>query len=135
MKKINFLFLEFVLGNSIANAQPCSTGRYARVVYDSVKVTSTIPYGANITYSGSPESLTLDFYEPFADTAKARPLIILAHGGSFTSGSSTDFACVALGDSLAKMGYTCASINYRLGISPYDSIGAVYAVIRAVQDM
>lgn len=42
---------------------------------------------------------------------------------------------VTLSQKFAKKGYVCASINYRLGLTPFDSVGAVRAVLRAVQDM
>jgi hypothetical protein len=77
----------------------------------------------------------MDIYQPTGDLETNRPLIIWAHGGSFISGSSTNSDVVALSQAFAKKGYVCASINYRLGLTPFDSIGAVRAVLRAVQDM
>jgi alpha/beta superfamily hydrolase len=77
----------------------------------------------------------MDIYQPTGDLETNRPLIIWAHGGSFISGSSTNGDVVALSQAFAKKGYVCVSINYRLGLTPFDSIGSVRAVLRAVQDM
>ncbi len=136
MKKIYLLALAALATASNVNAQnPCGTGRYSSDVFTTVTTTSGIVYGSNVTASGSTQSLTLDLYQPTGDTASNRPLIIWAHGGSFIGGSSTDGDVVKLSQSFAKKGYVCASINYRLGLTPFDSTGAVKAVLRAVQDM
>ncbi|HKC69785.1 MAG TPA: T9SS type A sorting domain-containing protein, partial [Bacteroidia bacterium] len=62
-------------------------------------------------------------------------LIIWAHGGSFLSGSSTDADVDTLCHRFAKKGYACASINYRLGVTSFDSSGFIPALVRSVQDM
>jgi poly(3-hydroxybutyrate) depolymerase len=134
MKNYFKLAIALAIG-SAASAQTCTLTRYASDVFPAVTVTSAIPYGANVTYSGAPQSLTLDLYQPTGDTAKARPLIIWAHGGSFVGGTSTDVDVVSLSNHFAKKGYVCASINYRLGTASFDSVGLVPAVVRAVQDM
>jgi acetyl esterase/lipase len=77
----------------------------------------------------------MDIYQPTGDIETNRPLIVWAHGGSFIGGTKTDADMVALSQAFTKKGYVCASINYRLGLTPFDSVGAVKAVLRAVQDM
>ncbi len=121
--------------SAITAQNACSTGRYASDVYTTLTTTSGITYGSNTKYSGGVQTLTLDFYQPAADTSQARPLIIWAHGGSFIGGTSTDADVVSLSQHFAKKGYACASINYRVGFFPFDSANAVPAVVRAVQDM
>lgn len=119
-----------------SNAQnPCSTGRYASNTFTAVTITSGIAYGANITAGGSNQILTMDVYQPTGDVETNRPLIILAHGGSFIFGSSTTSDMVTLSTEFAKKGFVCVSINYRLGLTPFDSTGAIKAVLRAAQDM
>lgn len=134
MRKFNFAFLAAMAFSTAAQAQ-CNNGRYASDVFTDVTVTSNIAYGQNATYTGTSQVLKLDFYEPTGDNETKRPLIILAHGGSFIGGSSTDNDMVSLCNAFAKKGYACASINYRLGFFPFDSVNAVKAVARAVQDM
>ncbi len=135
---MNKLYISMIatLCNVAAIAQtPCNNGRYATNVYTTYTVTSDIPYGANKTLSGSTQTLTLDFYEPVADTSTKRPLIIWAHGGSFFGGTKNDQDVSELSKRFVKKGFVCASINYRLGFSPFDSTGVVPALLRAVQDM
>ena len=136
MKKTLTLLSFAVLTTLVAKAQdPCSTGRYASDVYSNITTTSNIVYGANTSFSGANTTLKLDFYEPTGDTAQARPLIIWAHGGSFLGGTKADGDVVALSQKFAKKGYVCASIDYRTGFFPIDSVNSVKAVVRAVQDM
>ena len=114
----------------------CDQGRYANDVYSTVDITSNILYGNNDGHTGTNTDLHLDFYEPNGDTSTARPLIIWAHGGSFIGGSKTDADVVELSNRLAKKGFVCASIDYRLGMAiPPNQENATKAVLRAVQDM
>lgn len=134
MKKIYLSIAAALAINTAATAQ-CG-GRYDANVYSNVTATTGITYGANTNSSHTGiTTLTLDFYQPTGDTSHARPLIIWAHGGSFLSGSSTDADVDTLCHRFAKKGYACASINYRLGVTSFDSLGFIPALIRAVQDM
>lgn len=136
MKKIYLLaFSTLISALSIKAQSPCATGRYATDTFTAFTTTSNITFGSNITASGSNYTLTMDIYQPTGDVETNRPLIIWAHGGSFIGGSKTDGDMVTLSQKFAKKGYVCASINYRLGLTPFDSVGAVRAVLRAVQDM
>lgn len=106
----------------------CPAGRYLTDMF-STSVTT-------VTYS-TPYSLLMDIYQPTSDPLPARPLIVLAHGGSFVAGSRTDDPTV---DSLcvrfARRGYVVASIDYRLGspLSLLDSAAATDVVIKAISD-
>lgn len=136
MKKIYLLAFSTLASLALLKAQsPCATGRYAADTFTSITTTTNVVYGSNVKANGQVQSLTLDIYQPAGDLETARPLIIFAHGGSFISGTSANADVVALSQAFAKKGYVCASINYRLGLTPFDSIGAVRAVLRAVQDM
>ena len=136
MKKIYLLaFTTLISALSIKAQTPCSTGRYAADTFTAYTTTSNITFGSNLTASNANYTLTMDVYQPTGDVETNRPLIIWAHGGSFIGGSKTDGDVVALSQRFAKKGYVCASINYRLGLTPFDSTGAVKAVLRAVQDM
>ena len=68
-----------------------------------------------VTYSDE-YNLQMDIYSPSLDVDMCtnRPLIILAHGGSFIGGSKTNPTMVDLCETFAKRGYVAASINYRL---------------------
>jgi alpha/beta superfamily hydrolase len=98
-----------------------------------------IQYGANTRVNGQSQNLLLDIYEPSGDVETARPLILIAHGGSFIGGSKTGPDVVPLCHDFAKMGYVVASVEYRLGIANFpfpgpDSTDASEAVMRATQD-
>lgn len=136
MKKIYLFTLSTIASLGLLKAQtPCSTGRYASDTFTNVTTTSNIVFGSNTAANGSTTSLTMDIYQPTGDVETNRPLIIWAHGGSFIGGTKNDGDVVALSQAFTKKGYVCASINYRLGLTPFDSVGAVKAVLRAVQDM
>ncbi len=115
--------------------EPCATGRYASDVFSDVTVTSDIVYGSNLNFSGSTKVLKLDFYEPTGDTETKRPLIFWVHGGSFLGGTKADADMVTLSNAFAKKGYVCASIDYRTGFFPIDSVNSIKAVLRAVHDL
>lgn len=117
-----------------ANAQ-CTGGRYASDIFTTVTITSDVNFGQNTSFTGSNTVLDMDIYEPTGDTETARPLIIWAHGGSFIGGAKTDSDVVELSNRFAKKGYVCASIDYRTGMWPIDSVNSIKALLRAVQDL
>jgi hypothetical protein len=119
---------------SLSAQNYCGSSRYDQPVFTNIAVTSDITFGSNKSVTNQTVTLKLDIYEPAADTATIRPLIILAHGGSFINGDKLDLSYIST--ELAKRGYVVASINYRLGLGfPIDSTRAMRAVWRAMQDM
>lgn len=74
MKRILLSLL--VVLNYTVNAQ-CDE-RYSEEIFDEVSVST-------VTYSDV-HNLKLDIYQAEGDTVTNRPLLILAHGGSFISG-------------------------------------------------
>lgn len=140
MKRIYLpaLFIALICLTVKTNAQ-CPGGRYTSQIFSADNTTSNIQYGTNVTYTGSSQNLLLDVYQPTGDTASVRPLILIAHGGSFIGGSKTGPDVVPLCHDFAKMGYVVASVEYRLGISGFplpgpDSTDATESVIRGVHD-
>lgn len=130
-----FSILMFLMSLSLFAQTPCDQGRYSTELFSNVTVTSNINFGQNTSFSGATTQLDMDIYEPTGDTETARPLIVWAHGGSFIGGSKGDSDITTLANAFAKRGYVCASIEYRLGMWPIDSVNATKAVLRAVQDM
>ena len=84
--------------------------------------------------STSNQNLLLDVFEPSADTAQKRALIIFAHSGGFLNGTKDNEDMQALCDSFAHRGYVTASLEYRLGFNPLSSTASERAVWRGVQD-
>ena len=109
----------------------CAGGRYMDEIFPSFTMDS-------VTYS-TPYSLKMDIYQPTGDTLAARPLIIVAHGGSFIGGTrEDDVACDSICWRFAKRGYVTASIDYRLAnpLSMFstDSTQAITEVMQSVSD-
>ena len=115
---------------SVQLSAQCPSGRYNSQLFSVVSRDT-------VTYS-SVYNLKMNIYQPVGDTMAARPLIILAHGGSFVSGSKDDDSTVIwLCRNFAKRGYVTASIDYRLGVITSmvtDSAYAVDEVIKAMSD-
>ena len=127
-----FIIVTILFFATTGNAQ-CPAGRYLypELFTDYTMVTDT--YSTANSYTA-----LVDIYQPAGDTLAARPLIILAHAGTFVSGTRNDDVTV---DSLcvrfAKRGYVTASIEYRLG-NPLsmltDSTAAITEVVQAISD-
>ncbi|MBK7186416.1 MAG: hypothetical protein IPH85_10950 [Ignavibacteria bacterium] len=83
----------FVL-NGEARGQHCTNDlRYTEVVFfDSTEITigTNVQYGIANNDVGSPTPLLMDLYYPTlgADPVAVRPMIMLFHGGGFSSGTS-----------------------------------------------
>lgn len=134
MKKIYTLISIALLGSIEVLAQ-CN-GRYQSNIYSNINVT-TVQYGSNMDLNNNVIDLFMDIYQPQGDTATSRPLVILAHGGSFSSGSRTSAELVHFATELAKKGYVCASISYRLAPSAFSLIAeetTFKVVFGAIQD-
>lgn len=141
MKKLAlpFLFLLPLLALSphLFSQKPgCDGSRYKNDVFGTVKKT-TVQYATATNQLGTPVNLLMDVYEPEDDNLAARPVVVLAHGGSFIFGDKSDMRdfCTLL----AKKGYVAATIQYRLypffilGIP--DSVKIFDQAVRAVGDM
>ncbi|MBW7867908.1 MAG: T9SS type A sorting domain-containing protein [Brumimicrobium sp.] len=116
MRKILYstLIIATTLVNSNVNAQDCSSGtRYKQAVFTNVTKTADVKYGSNYNQAGDQlVDLSLDIYTPDGDTDDDRPVILLAHGGSFIGGNKSDMQTIC--EQMAKMGYVAVSIQYRL---------------------
>jgi len=121
---------------------PCENGRYLNPIFPNITTTSGIEYGENIQPTildpNGTQTLRLDFYEPEGDTAARRPLIIWAFGGAFVIGLRASPDIVELSQRFSRLGYTNASIDYRLtpelAFNASPELG-VTAVQKAVHDM
>lgn len=135
MKKIYLLLL--LCGAFSLNAQnsSCDGVRYKNDVFAGF-TKKTVQYATTTDYFGMPMTLSMDVYEPQGDTASARPVVVLAHGGAFVFGDRTqmDPFCQIL----ARQGYVAVTIQYRL--YPFfilglpDSIKIMDAAFKAMGD-
>ena len=110
--------------------------RYLSEVFSSYQLQADIKYGESVDVGGTVKSLLLDVYTPPPyDTIPFRPLIVFIHGGGFQSNDKVGPFSTSWLTRFAQHGYTCASINYRLGIGPSRSNVAYFeALYRAIQD-
>ena len=125
--------------------------RYLDPSFD-VQVTENVVYGENYeVLTGAPIliDLVMDVYEPEGDTEERRPLVVMAHAGSFLPkglntlpfGNRRDSTNIEMCREFAARGYVCASIDYRLGWNPLAptqesrAISIIQATYRASQDM
>jgi para-nitrobenzyl esterase len=79
----------------------------------------------------------MDIYQPVGDTSSKRPLIVLAHEGTFVAGDKgSDPTVVRLCQNFAQRGFVTASINYRLlsFLQLGDSTAVITEVIQALSD-
>ncbi len=126
-----------------AQTQDCQSQRYQEQIFSTVKVTKDIKYGEANVWSDPagwfPEDMLLDFYEPAVteEYLDKRPLVVMMFGGGFVVGNKGDADVSTWCDSLARLGYACASINYRLDNAAnmaVSSAATVRAAYRAIQD-
>ena len=137
MKKLYTLLAFIGLSYFQVHSQfDCNGGRYYQDVFPTYTLTSDVTYGEALNVSGDLQSLELDVYQPEGDTLSQRPLLILAHGGSFVFGSKTGLDVVSLCNKFVKLGYVVASIEYRLGFGGLPNVSsATQAVYRGTSDM
>jgi acetyl esterase/lipase len=82
--------------------------RYRDIIFHELKADSIV----YITHGLKP--LKMDVYQPVGDTAALRPLVILAHGGSFMHGDRRSERIPMICRELAMRGFVAVSIDYRL---------------------
>ena len=130
MKNRFYVFMLFCFALVCTQGAHAQGVRYHDMIFDSITVST-------VTYSDT-FSQVMDVYQPFGDSLCHRPVLILAHGGSFISGNRTDDnAVIALCQNFAKRGYVTASIEYRLGNAismALDSTAAINEVMQAIGD-
>jgi acetyl esterase/lipase len=109
-------------------------GRFISKIFQDVEFRS-VNYAAAQNFLGFTQKLYLDVYQPKGDPAVQRPLILYFHGGAFVAGDKLLPEAVYFCTEMAKRGYVCASVQYRLGAAnPLDKTDMIRAVIRALQD-
>jgi len=89
--------------------------------------------GLPATIKGRKLNLKMDIYTPDNAGGLHRPLLVLIHGGAFYVGDKSQTAMVEACKYFASLGYTTASINYRLGFLPTQT-SIERAAYKALQD-
>jgi acetyl esterase/lipase len=128
MKRFLCIVASYVLVSQVSMAE--TPQRYRDIIFREVKMDSVI-YSTQ-----SHMQLYMDVYQPAGDTASLRPLVILAHGGSFMHGTRHSERVPVICRELAMRGYVAVSIDYRLtGLLSMASKHSAYKeIIKAVAD-
>ena len=129
--------------------------RYLDDVFPFVTVTSDVVYANNISIlpmlqnlPPAATDLVCDIYEPTGDSVINRPVIIVAHTGSFLpavvngqpTGTKTDSSIVEQCMRWAKKGYVAVAFSNRLGWNPTSTdqdvrtSSLIQASYRGIQD-
>ena len=107
--------------------------RYIEKITSDVQITTGITYAILPGYDKkhTPTTLCMDIYEPANDTETGRRALIFVHGGGFTGGTRDTGYPHVMCDVLAKYGYVCFTIDYRLFPDdirpPYPDCAAITA--------
>ena len=118
----------------LGTAQECANGRYiAADHFPTTTVTNAVVYGSNTAVAGGTQTLRMDVYEPAGDPMEDRPVILVAFGGSFISGTRADVASICI--DFAKRGYVAIAPDYRVGFFFPNAATTTRAVMRGAHDM
>ena len=92
--------------------------RFRDPLFPQVNVFKGVPYGSAVNrYTRKVETLLMDVYTPKGDPWKARPAVVIVHGGGWVTGSRDKWIFVRIGKDLASRGFVAASIDYRMAPS------------------
>ncbi len=135
MKHLSALLIATGLASSVFAQSECSNGRYLDPMYfDSVMVTSAVTFGSNTPVSGGgTQTLRMDIYQPVGDVLSARPVVVVAYGGSFITGQRSDVADLC--ERFAHLGYVAVAPDYRVGFFFPNAHTTELAVVRCMHDM
>jgi acetyl esterase/lipase len=135
MKHLSALLIATGLASSLFAQSECSDGRYLDPMYfDSVMVTSAVTFGSNTPVSGGgTQTLRMDIYQPVGDVLTARPVVIVAYGGSFITGQRSDVADLC--ERFAHLGYVAVAPDYRVGFFFPNAHTTELAVVRCMHDL
>lgn len=131
-----------IAGMLLASGAMAQT-RYIDNLFSQVNISGDVVYGTGLLEAGGSVDLKCDIYTPAGDNNTDRPLLIVAHGGSFIAdyGDKSDQYLIDYATQMAKKGYVVAAITYREGwaFSPINTQeqnarAILPAVWRAIQD-
>lgn len=133
------LIITLLMFAGSSNAQYCTNNaRYTEVAFfDSAQISmgANVQFGTALDHLGNSYALRMDLYYPNlnADPSPKRPFILLMHGGGFVSGDKQSGDIKDLCIHLARRGFVCATMNYRIG-HDFSEYGEYKARYRAIQD-
>lgn len=133
-KQLLSMLLMLIVSFSATAQYDCSDGRFTDLNYFiALDSTENVLYGSGTAVGGGPQNLEMCVFEPAGDLLQQRPLLVLAHGGSFIGGSRADV--YALSENFARLGYVVAAIDYRVGLFFPNQVTTTLAIMRGMHDM
>ncbi len=130
----SLLCISALLLPALASAQECADGRYSTINFTAqIDTIPAVVFGSNTAVDGTDQTLRMDVYAPANDTLQARPVVVVAFGGSFVTGNRGDVA--PLCSQLARMGYVAVAPDYRVGFFFPNTSTTMHAVQRCVHDL
>ncbi len=139
INKIIILTIVFLTFIGKINGQYCTNdSRYTEIPYfDSTQISigANVQFGSALDHLGNTYTLKMDIYYPnlTIDLSPKRPFLMLFHGGGFSSGDKQSGDIKDLCIHMARRGFVCATVNYRLGYD-FTEYGQYKARYRAIQD-
>ncbi len=139
INKIIILTIAFLTLIGKINGQYCTNdSRYTEIPYfDSTQISigANVQFGSALDHLGNTYTLKMDIYYPnlTIDLSPKRPFLMLFHGGGFSSGDKQSGDIKDLCIHMARRGFVCATVNYRLGYD-FTEYGQYKARYRAIQD-
>jgi len=134
------LFSFFLLITLNLSAQDiCSSDRLIEPIFSEVQITESVVFDQGTSNLNQEIDLVMDIYEPVGDDQERRPVIVMAHGGSFIVGTRKNEVMVNTCTELARRGYVAASIEYSL--FPFlvfgqpDSTDLINVITKAMGEM
>jgi len=116
MRTTLFFLSLFLLPQTQAASQ--TSLRFRDPLFPQVNTYQAVPYGSALNrYTKKVETLLMDIYTPKGDTWKARPAVVIVHGGGWVTGSRNNWIMVRIAKDFASRGFVAASIDYRMAPS------------------
>jgi acetyl esterase/lipase len=109
--------------------------RYRDEVFTSITRNTSVTYGSATGINNQPVTLQCEVFQPSNDNQTKRPLLIMVHGGGFTTGNRFDDRILLVCSTFARRGYVAISPSYRLGLESNSTTSFFEAVLRGSQDI
>ena len=117
----------------------CDGDRLIEPIFNEIEIIESVAFDVGVNTFNAEVDLVMDIYQPVGDDLDRRPVVVMAHGGSFVAGSRTNPVMVATCTELARRGYVAASIEYSLfsvlALGFPDSTDLVNTIVKGMGEM
>lgn len=134
-KTVYCLIVTILIQLALCGYAHAQSVRYRDEVFTSITRNTSITYGTATGINNQPVTLQFELFQPSNDNQTRRPLLIMVHGGGFTTGSRYDDRILLVCSTFARRGYVTISPSYRLGLESNSTTSFFEAVLRGSQDI